>query len=109
MRLLNVHTSQLEEFFGMNIPDYAILSHTSNEEEVTFSEIGTQEATRKKGFKKIDFACKQAIKDKSTYIWIDTCCIDKTSSCLVLLSPYYMAKAPNPSSVSRKKPQSFTR
>ncbi|KAK3329285.1 hypothetical protein B0H66DRAFT_634487 [Apodospora peruviana] len=40
MRLLNVDTLEVDEFFGVDIPPYAIVSHTWGREEVTFSEIG---------------------------------------------------------------------
>lgn len=39
MRLLNVFTGKLEEYFGSAIPKYAILSHTWGRDEVTFSDI----------------------------------------------------------------------
>jgi hypothetical protein len=39
MRLLNVFTGKLEEYFGSEIPKYAILSHTWGREEITFSDI----------------------------------------------------------------------
>jgi hypothetical protein len=39
MRLLNVGTGKLEEYFGSDRPQYAILSHTWGREEVTFSDI----------------------------------------------------------------------
>ncbi|PMD63200.1 uncharacterized protein K444DRAFT_716130 [Hyaloscypha bicolor E] len=37
-------------------------------------------AERKHGFPKIRRSCAQAQRDGYQYIWIDTCCIDKTSS-----------------------------
>jgi hypothetical protein len=39
MRLINVRTLQLEEYFGSQIPSYAILSHCWSEGEVTFQDI----------------------------------------------------------------------
>jgi hypothetical protein len=39
MRLLNVFTGKLEEYFGSEIPKYAILSHTWGRDEVTFLDI----------------------------------------------------------------------
>ncbi|GAB1309854.1 Heterokaryon incompatibility domain-containing protein [Madurella fahalii] len=39
MRLLNVATQQVEEFFGTTIPPFAILSHTWGPEEVTLPEM----------------------------------------------------------------------
>ena len=82
MRLLNVHTRMLEAFFDESIPPYYILSHTWGEDEVSFQELHSNKAQEKKGHLKIDAACKQTLcLDSSiSYIWIDTCCIDKTSS-----------------------------
>lgn len=60
---------------------YAILSHTWREgEEVTFEELGTEAAKSKSGYCKIQQACCIAAEHGISYIWIDTCCIDKRSS-----------------------------
>ncbi|KAK5656578.1 hypothetical protein OQA88_4557 [Cercophora sp. LCS_1] len=40
----------------------------------------THPLERKKGFSKVLYACSQAEKDDFQYVWVDTCCIDKTSS-----------------------------
>ena len=34
----------------------------------------------KRGYAKIDFTCEQALRDELFYVWVDCCCIDKTSS-----------------------------
>ncbi|RDL34748.1 uncharacterized protein BP5553_07876 [Venustampulla echinocandica] len=34
----------------------------------------------KLGYKKIKFGCEQSIKDGLDWIWVDTCCIDKSST-----------------------------
>ena len=80
MRLLNVRTRQLEELFGSQIPKYAILSHTWGQEEVTFSDIHTTSAQAKVGYTKFENVCSQAARDGYHLVWIDTCCIDKSSS-----------------------------
>ncbi|KAH9233965.1 hypothetical protein K456DRAFT_323037 [Colletotrichum gloeosporioides 23] len=81
MRLVNVRTLQLEEFFGEGIPKYAILSHTWTEgQEVTFQEFSAQKARNKSGWTKIERAAQLALEDELHHTWIDTCCIDKTSS-----------------------------
>ncbi|KAG4436434.1 hypothetical protein IFR05_008089 [Cadophora sp. M221] len=80
MRLLNTATLKLEEFFGSDIPEYAILSHTWEDEEVSFQEVELPSATTKKGFLKTRGVCKEALKRRYTYVWVDTCCIDKKSS-----------------------------
>ncbi|QPC63031.1 hypothetical protein HYE67_005262 [Fusarium culmorum] len=81
MRLINVDTLEMQEFFEPTIPPYAILSHRwgADNEEVSFSDI-TDGLTRKAGMAKLKGCCKQAKKDKLDYVWIDTCCINKESS-----------------------------
>ena len=72
---------ELEDFStDKSIPDYTILSHRWEEEEVLFAEVGKSTARGKKGFGKLRDSCKQALKDGFHYVWIDTCCIDKSSS-----------------------------
>ncbi|KAJ5109159.1 heterokaryon incompatibility protein-domain-containing protein [Penicillium angulare] len=81
MRLVNVSTLQLEEFIPDKIPQYAILSHRWEETgEVLFSDFQNGTARRKAAWEKLEKSCEQAIKDELDYIWIDTCCIDKSSS-----------------------------
>ena len=80
MRLLNTETRHLNEFYGDEIPKYAILSHTWESEEILFTDIGTLAATEKTGYQKFDSTCKKAISNGYRYVWIDTCCIDKSSS-----------------------------
>lgn len=81
MRLVNVHTLELEEFFGEAIPKYAILSHTwVDGQEVTFQEFSNNKARNKSGWANIERTVQWALKDQLGHVWIDTCCIDKTSS-----------------------------
>jgi hypothetical protein len=86
MRLLRTKKSEsskkfeLEEFGGREVPNYAILSHTWGIEEVTLQDIKKDEATKLKGYEKVSKACSIAVADGFDYVWIDTCCIDKTSS-----------------------------
>lgn len=80
MRLINVHTEKLEEFFGRDIPRYAILSHCWGTDEVSFQDIYTTGWKHKAGSRKITYAANQANKDGFLYLWVDTCCIDKSSS-----------------------------
>jgi ankyrin repeat protein len=83
MRLINVETLKLEEFFDDAIPPYAILSHTwgNDNEEVSFRNV-EEGKIEKSGIRPIKFegCCKQAKKDNLRYAWIDTCCIDKANS-----------------------------
>lgn len=85
MRLLHCRTLELEDYFQNAAPSYTILSHTWEKEELTCQEIlnihGSHEYAKKKaGYLKIVNCCKQAIEDGFEYVWIDTCCIDKSSS-----------------------------
>lgn len=82
MRLLNVGAAELElkEFFGEQIPPYAILSHTWGQEEVLFRDLERGLYKHKLGYKKIEFTCEQARRDGLQWCWVDTCCIDKSSS-----------------------------
>ena len=82
MRLLNVNAQNLElvEFFGDQIPPYAILSHTWGDGEVTFQDLQHGQYDHKLGFRKIHLACQQARRDRLSWCWVDTCCIDKSSS-----------------------------
>ncbi|KAK1622632.1 heterokaryon incompatibility protein [Colletotrichum phormii] len=82
MRLINTRTLALAEFFGDEIPRYAIVSHTWGHDEVTFQDWKEDlcVARERQGFRKIDLARIQAIDDGLDYLWIDTCCINKESS-----------------------------
>ncbi|KAK4454481.1 heterokaryon incompatibility protein-domain-containing protein [Podospora aff. communis PSN243] len=84
MRLIDVHTYRLHEFFGSRIPQkYAILSHTWGDEEVTFQDLQADTGAswrRKKGYAKIKYTCREAKAQGLDWAWIDTCCIDKASS-----------------------------
>jgi hypothetical protein len=66
-----------------NVPTYAILSHTwltDNNEEVSFQDVQAGTGKNKDGWKKIQFCANKATADGFRYLWIDTCCIDKSSS-----------------------------
>ena len=131
MRLLNVETMKMEEFFDEMVPPYAILSHRWSGEEVSLQEWHRVEAledkifsitrepafgrprhpndylhdslqkkygrfatekgmiTSKSGYSKILSCCKLVRRQSlyvetqnhpCRYVWIDTCCIDKTNN-----------------------------
>ncbi|KAM7195794.1 HET domain containing protein [Naviculisporaceae sp. PSN 640] len=91
MRLLHVDTKEVHDFQAAPYPPYAILSHTwgNDGDEVTFQEMmnlptsSSSDAARvcqKPGYRKIEQCCARARADEIEYVWIDTCCIDKTSS-----------------------------
>jgi hypothetical protein len=78
MRLLHVETRQLQDF--VNPPPYAILSHTWDSIEVTYQDMQHGTTPSHPGYSKIEYTCTQAVKDNYQWVWIDTCCIDKSSS-----------------------------
>lgn len=83
MRLLNVHSFDLQTFYGDSIPPYAILSHTwlTTKDEVTFVQLKDDIHWREiPGARKIEYVCKQAAADDFNWAWVDTCCIDKANS-----------------------------
>ncbi|KAK4234083.1 heterokaryon incompatibility protein-domain-containing protein [Achaetomium macrosporum] len=100
MRLMETSTLRLVSKHDPDIPPYAILSHTwgSDEEEVSFQELQALSATfpqqqqgrhkrhfshpiaKREGFAKIGDSARLAESPDFKYIWIDTCCIGKTSS-----------------------------
>lgn len=79
---------RLESFLYGNTPPYAILSHTWGEGEVTFQDVtlphpdlGTKRGWLKiVGFRDAIIAKSNLLKSPVQYVWVDTCCIDKTSS-----------------------------
>ncbi|KAE8449095.1 hypothetical protein EG329_008478 [Mollisiaceae sp. DMI_Dod_QoI] len=80
MRLLNTSTLELHEFFGANIPPYAILSHRWGDSEVTFQDLQNGTRAQCPAWDKILGCCKRAQEDGYNFVWIDSCCIDKSSS-----------------------------
>ena len=92
MRLL--HTTQLtfKEFFDNSIPRYCILSHRWRDDEVSYNDFLAGRNTNSKGYAKILAACDYAFRvgargtpdslpnGSYDWIWIDTCCIDKSCS-----------------------------
>jgi hypothetical protein len=73
---------RLVEHVPNEIPPYAILSHTwgLDKEEVTFHDIINGTGREKAGYRKIIFCGKQAERDGLQHFWVDTCCINKSSS-----------------------------
>jgi hypothetical protein len=61
---------------------YAILSHTwgTDDEEVSFADLTQGLGNTKAGYEKLRFCGKQAADDDLHYFWVDTCCINKSSS-----------------------------
>ncbi|KAK3988719.1 hypothetical protein QBC44DRAFT_397649 [Cladorrhinum sp. PSN332] len=99
MRLLNTTTFKITSYLNhTQAPPYAILSHTwspDEDDEVTFQDLTSPGSARtyqrKKGWRKIAQACRYANAYGWHYIWIDTCCINKTDAtelCDALNSTY---------------------
>ncbi|KAH7085897.1 heterokaryon incompatibility protein-domain-containing protein, partial [Paraphoma chrysanthemicola] len=86
MWLLRTSDLQLKEFFGAEIPPYAILSHTWTDDEVTFQEIyessalGVESRQKRLGHHKVSRFCELAKEEGHEWAWIDSSCIDKRSS-----------------------------
>ncbi|KAM5375863.1 hypothetical protein ACJZ2D_005785 [Fusarium nematophilum] len=85
MRLVNTRTLQLENV-GDRPEKYAILSHTWGKDEVLFDDVQSPSRMHEikqgngPGYRKMAQACEKALSRGFDYIWIDTCCIDKSSS-----------------------------
>ncbi|KAK4443506.1 hypothetical protein QBC34DRAFT_211026 [Podospora aff. communis PSN243] len=96
MRLIDTTTLRLVSKNDGDLPNYAILSHTwgSDDDEVSFQDLQDLSSSRvrqpngpfahriskKPGFAKIKDSARLAKSQGFQYIWIDTCCINKTSS-----------------------------
>ena len=86
MRLINCETGQLE-WFALNPPPYAILSHTwDGDTEVTYQDymayLAGHGKQRHKNWTKVERSIEITLnsKERLKYIWNDTCCIDKTNT-----------------------------
>ncbi|KAH7884123.1 heterokaryon incompatibility protein-domain-containing protein, partial [Phlebopus sp. FC_14] len=85
MHLLNVHTLALETF-SSDIPPYVALSHRwgNREDEVFYQDIMQlsvrRDIVKKPGFAKILGCCNEAAKNRLSYVWVDTCCINQMNS-----------------------------
>jgi Heterokaryon incompatibility protein (HET) len=85
MRLLKLDDSGSICLIGplnRDIPEYAILSHTwgADGEEVTYEDMIKGSGKEKLGYTKLKFCVEQALRHGLWYSWVDTCCIDKSSS-----------------------------
>jgi hypothetical protein len=82
MRLLNTKTMELKEFFDDRIPPYAILSHRWEQDELSYQDLQAGRNRAGAGFTKVQKCCDKASTDgkRFEWLWVDTCCIDKSSS-----------------------------
>lgn len=83
MRLINTETLKLEEFLSEDGLVYVALSHHWEEDEVSLKDMETlakEQLESKKGYRKIARFCNKLKSRGYNYGWMDTCCIDKSSS-----------------------------
>ncbi|KAF7539422.1 hypothetical protein G7054_g2158 [Neopestalotiopsis clavispora] len=82
MWLIDTKTIQLQHVVHSSDHDYAILSHTWGDDELTFQDLmkGRNQHSNQDVWKKVEKTCELARGIGLDYAWIDTCCIDKTSS-----------------------------
>jgi hypothetical protein len=77
------HIPLLQFVCGEAIPNDMTADSTITkwgEEEVTFGDIKAPNWRKMRGAIKIEYACSHCRDAGLHYIWIDTCCIDKSSS-----------------------------
>ncbi|KAK0747418.1 hypothetical protein B0T21DRAFT_278719, partial [Apiosordaria backusii] len=74
------------------LPNYMMLSRTWEDEEVAFQDMTQvdRRTTSKRGYSKITQACRLVFEKNVEYIWVDTCCIDKSSSAELTEGIYYV-------------------
>lgn len=81
MRLVDTQQLRLVQFPDSALPDYAILSHTWTTTELQYRDLEDISTIRSHpGFPKLKGACDRASYDGYQYMWVDCCCIDKSSS-----------------------------
>ena len=85
MWLLDTKTARLHQFQDASAVRYAILSHVWLDREQSFQDVrsldtGPSSNPRPLLSSKILHCCIIALRDGFNWLWIDTCCIDKTSS-----------------------------
>lgn len=84
MRLLNTETLAFHDVMGEDTPPYSILSHTwdSQSQELTYQDMldPTETVKAKSGYAKLLSFVNMSRGMGFHYAWVDTCCIDKTSS-----------------------------
>lgn len=81
MRLLEVKTLKFVEYADeREAPRYGILSHRWQTGEVSYGDMISGNAGCRASFSKMQQFCRQCAQDGLSLAWIDTCCIDKSSS-----------------------------
>jgi hypothetical protein len=89
MRLINVYTLAFHEF-PVDPPPYAIASHRWVENEATYKDVKKRRNVKSPGYQKVLDFCEFTTRMnerlgshsslRCEWLWIDTCCIDKSSS-----------------------------
>ncbi|KAL4070177.1 heterokaryon incompatibility protein-domain-containing protein [Scleroderma yunnanense] len=83
------HQTKVLKFSDDETTNYAILSYWWTDQEINHDEmveltkIEVEERDKicqHDGYQKILDSCKQAVRDKYEWLWVNTCCIDKQSS-----------------------------
>ena len=82
MRLIHTEKLEFKEYFESKLPKYAVLSHCWDKSELSYRDFlergsGTLSDSRTK---KILDCCSLSKDAGLDWAWIDTCCIDKSSS-----------------------------
>lgn len=82
MRLFNIHDWRLESFdHPTEIPPYIAISHTWDRDEIVYNDLtDLDSATQRASFSKLRNAGRIASSLGADWIWIDTVCINKSSS-----------------------------
>ncbi|KAL6691206.1 heterokaryon incompatibility protein domain-containing protein [Trichoderma pleuroticola] len=84
VQLLHASEWRMADFISDDaIPPYAILSHTWGLDEVTYHDcrnLSIADVKLKAGCAKILAFREQAVRDGLEWVWVDTCCINKSSS-----------------------------
>jgi Heterokaryon incompatibility protein (HET) len=78
--LINLNTLELREFIDSERPPYVILSHTWGADEVSLQQLHDPDVKSKAGYLKILAFAQKGKGNGFEWGWVDTCCIDKTSS-----------------------------
>ena len=80
MRLLHTGKYIVEEFLPKERVKYAILSHTWGKGEISLRDIESGAWRDRAAADKLIGVCHLAEQEGFEYVWMDTCCIDKSSS-----------------------------
>ncbi len=86
MRLINIYTRKLEEFYDTARPKYFILSHRWEADEITYKDFIKGRGAACRGYRKVEELCafarlqneNDALKETFggsavEWVWVDTC------------------------------------